>query len=101
VYSLRWYLRYHTVPQVLSGLAIGVYLGAAYFFAVELLPLQHPTSLPGKLRAWLVSNPVCTWLRIRDGWAVWADGGNEEEWKLWRTRWDERRQAMEGIIKRE
>jgi dolichyldiphosphatase len=90
----RFYLLYHTSTQVLAGAGIGVLFGTAYYTFVELLPARYPTSPLGQLRAWLVGNPLSTWIRLRDGWGVWADGGNEEEWKLWRGEWERQRSAL-------
>jgi dolichyldiphosphatase len=73
---------------VLAGLAIGSLFGTLYYTAVELLPALYPLSILGRLRAWLVGNPISTWIRLKDGWAVWADGGYEEEWQRWRKEWE-------------
>jgi len=93
VATSRYYLSYHTVPQVLWGLVIGVAFGAAYYATFELIPVRYPDSLLGQARGLLLSNPVSTWFRLRDGWAVWDDGGVEVQWHEWREEWDRRRSA--------
>ncbi|GAW00497.1 PAP2-domain-containing protein [Lentinula edodes] len=67
----RYHLQYHTSYQILWGYGIGVVSGAFKMF--------------------LVSNPVSTWLQIRDGWAIWSDGGREGDWKRWKAEWDNQR----------
>jgi dolichyldiphosphatase len=84
----RYYLRYHSPPQVLAGLALGTAFGALYYALVEALPRAYPSSPAGRLRRWLVGNPVSTFVRLRDGWSVWPDGGYEAEWLLWRREWE-------------
>jgi dolichyldiphosphatase len=96
----RYYLQYHTPIQVLSGLALGALFGSAYFALVELWPVRAPESIAGRLRTWLVANPASTWLRVRDGWAVWDDGGFESAWGVWRREWERRRQEETGGKKR-
>ncbi|TDL26613.1 PAP2-domain-containing protein [Rickenella mellea] len=87
----RYHLTYHTAAQILWGVVIGILLGTTHYTLTELLPFRQPYSLAGRLRATLLESEICTWLRVRDGWAVWADGGDEAGWKLWRERWDARR----------
>ncbi|KAJ7043742.1 hypothetical protein C8F04DRAFT_1073156 [Mycena alexandri] len=86
----RFYLRYHSMAQILWGFGIGVALGVSFYTVCELLPRQRPQSIFGLLKSCLVENPVSTWLQIRDGWDVWADGGREAEWLRWRAEWDRR-----------
>jgi dolichyldiphosphatase len=87
----RYRLQYHTPHQILWGYGIGVICGAVCYTAFELIPRRRPNSVFGKLKTFLVSNPVSTWIQIRDGWAVWADGGREEDWKRWKKEWETRR----------
>ncbi|KAJ7781989.1 hypothetical protein DFH07DRAFT_792213 [Mycena maculata] len=87
----RFYLRYHSVAQILWGFGIGVALGTSFYTVCELLPRLRPASIFGTLKSFLIQNPVSTWLQIRDGWDVWADGGREAEWLRWRAEWDKRR----------
>lgn len=53
----------------------------------ELIPSRWPNSALGKLRIAIISNPMSAWLRIRDGWAVWEDGGMEDAWQSWNLKW--------------
>ncbi|KAI0923398.1 hypothetical protein AcW1_006375 [Taiwanofungus camphoratus] len=87
----RWYLSYHTASQVLWGLGIGALFGAYYYVLVELIPHTRPESFCGQARSAVLSSRICTWLRIRDGWAVWNDSGIEVQWQQWRIEWDRRR----------
>lgn len=84
-------LLYHTPHQVLWGLGIGLCLGVAHYVLTELLPHTHPHTVFGRARAAILAHPVVTWMQIRDGWAIWPDGGRETEWKRWKTAYDERR----------
>ncbi|KZT07304.1 PAP2-domain-containing protein [Laetiporus sulphureus 93-53] len=84
----RYYLSYHTPHQVIWGSLIGALFGVIYYALVEYIPTRKPSSIMGKARIALLSNPVCTWLRIRDGWSVWSDGGMEVQWHRWREEWD-------------
>ncbi|KAJ7105455.1 PAP2-domain-containing protein [Mycena crocata] len=86
----RYYLRYHSIAQILWGFGIGVALGTSFYTVCELIPRRWPESIFGTLKSFLVQNPVSTWLQIRDGWDVWADGGREAEWIRWRAEWDRR-----------
>ncbi|KAF8704507.1 hypothetical protein AX14_013928 [Amanita brunnescens Koide BX004] len=87
----RYYLGYHNEYQILGGLAIGATFGAFVYTFAELLPTRRPHSLLGRFKTFLLINPVSTWLQLRDGWAVWPDGGREDEWVRWRIRWDQQR----------
>lgn len=87
----RFHLGYHTVHQILWGFGIGLVVGSVYYGITEYIPFFEPQSLPGKIRRWSLNSPVFTWLRIKDGWAVWQDGGHEEEYKRWRKQWDSKR----------
>ncbi|PFH50259.1 hypothetical protein AMATHDRAFT_61461 [Amanita thiersii Skay4041] len=90
----RYYLGYHSVSQVLWGLGIGVGLGTTAYTLVELIPTRWPMSALGQFKAFLLTNPVSTWCQLRDGWAVWEDGGREDEWVRWRIRWEQQRKRV-------
>lgn len=94
--SLSLYLTYHTPHQILWGLSVGVLCGIAMYAVAELVPARLPNSLLGRLRAALLTHPVVVWLQVRDGWAIWPDGGHEAEWKAWRIRWEERERRVTG-----
>ncbi|KAI0794443.1 PAP2-domain-containing protein [Fomes fomentarius] len=87
----RYYLSYHTIPQVFWGFGIGVLFGSTYYTLVEYLPTRYPSSLFGKLRTTLLKSPISAWFRLRDGWAVWADAGTEAQYWRWREEWDRKR----------
>ncbi|KAJ7623154.1 hypothetical protein FB45DRAFT_924755 [Roridomyces roridus] len=87
----RYHLQYHSVPQIAWGLGIGVGLGTWWYAICEHIPRTRPRSLLGTLKTFCITNPISTWLQIRDGWDVWADGGREVEWHRWRSEWDKRR----------
>lgn len=87
----RFYLGYHSPPQVLWGIALGVLFGVAFYTVVELIPSRKPQSLLGQLRTFVLENPVSTWLRLRDGWLVHDDAGKEVEWAEWRAQLDRKR----------
>ncbi|OBZ73586.1 Dolichyldiphosphatase [Grifola frondosa] len=95
----RYYLSYHTIPQVLWGFSIGLVFGIAYYAMVEYIPTRHPNSLLGRARSAVLANPVATWFRLRDGWAVWADSGTEAQWLRWRYEWDKIRAISAGVQK--
>ncbi|KAF8634562.1 hypothetical protein AX17_004152 [Amanita inopinata Kibby_2008] len=84
----RYYLGYHNEYQILWGLAIGVMLGVSVYVLAELIPTRRPLSILGRIKTFIVTNPLSTWIQIRDGWAIWGDGGREEEWTRWRLRWE-------------
>ncbi|KAF8892219.1 hypothetical protein BD779DRAFT_1784405 [Infundibulicybe gibba] len=83
-------------PFVLYGYAIGVFLGVLLYTVSELLPARRPTSIFGQTRTFLVGNPLSTWLRIRDGWAVWDDGGREAEWIRWKDTWERKQMKLKA-----
>ncbi|KAI0718317.1 PAP2-domain-containing protein [Fomitopsis betulina] len=101
----RYYLLYHTPRQVIWGLSIGVTFGTCYYTVVEIIPFVWPTSALGRARTTALANPISTWFRVRDGWAVWADGGREAEWTRWRMQWEKSGPAgtqwASGLAKRE
>jgi dolichyldiphosphatase len=79
----RYSLGYHAPNQVLWGLGIGVIFGTGWYYVTEIFPRQSPGGYVDKVRRWEVDNVVSRWLGVRDGWAVWADGGREAEWQAW------------------
>jgi hypothetical protein len=87
----RYYLSYHTPPQVIWGMSIGAVFGVAFYTVVELIPTRKPRSLLGQLRSFILENPVSTWIRLRDGWLVWDDGGKEREYEEWRQQLERKR----------
>ncbi|KAF9224042.1 hypothetical protein BS17DRAFT_704040 [Gyrodon lividus] len=87
----RLHLLYHTPHQVIWGLGIGISLGIVHYVVTELLPHRQPLSVFGRARTAILSHPVVTWMQVRDGWAIWADGGREVEWKRWKAMYNERR----------
>ncbi|KAJ4475039.1 hypothetical protein J3R30DRAFT_3658919 [Lentinula aciculospora] len=87
----RYHLQYHTPYQILWGYGIGVVCGSCCYGCFELIPTLRPNSVLGQFKVFLVSNPVSTWLQIRDGWALWPDGGREDDWKRWKIEWDRQR----------
>ncbi|KAF8347907.1 PAP2-domain-containing protein [Amanita rubescens] len=87
----RYHLGYHNEYQIVWGLAIGAIAGVFVYTFAELIPTRRPHSLLGQFKAFLLTNPVSTWFQLRDGWALWSDGGHEDEWVRWRIRWDQQR----------
>jgi len=84
----RYFLTYHTIPQIAWGTSIGVLLGFSNYILSEFIPRKYPNSYLNRWKRSLLSSRLATWLRIRDGWAVWDDGGFAAEWHSWRSRWD-------------
>ena len=71
----RYYLLYHSIPQVLAGYTVGLLFGSFEFALGEYLPLHHPDSLLGKwrrLQVWL-------WEGV-GGIGGWDLGGAEGGW---------------------
>lgn len=85
---LRYFLNYHTPHQIIWGLIAGVVFGAVYFGATEYIPDVYPLSILGRARRSILQSTPFTWCRIKDGWAVWKDGGHEAEYQRWRNLWD-------------
>ncbi|KAF5362277.1 hypothetical protein D9756_002389 [Leucocoprinus leucothites] len=85
----RYYLGYHNWHQIAWGSGIGCLLGFSFYLIVELLPTRYPLSFLGRTKYLMLSNSISTWLQIRDGWAVWPDGGREGEWLRWRAEWEQ------------
>lgn len=85
---LRYYLGYHNVNQISWGLGIGAALGVPLYLLSTAIPAWYPLSALGRLKRAILAHPITTWLEVRDGWAIWADGGREEEWRRWRREWE-------------
>jgi dolichyldiphosphatase len=90
-----YHLGYHAPHQIYWGLGIGIMLGTSLYFVAELLPSWYPKSLLGQLKKFAVTNPISTWCQIRDGWALWADGGRHSEWLHWKQGWTEQQRLLE------
>lgn len=97
----RYHLSYHSAHQVLWGVLIGAFFGTSYYAVIELIPCKYPASTLGQVRAAVLSNPISSWFRLRDGWAVWGDSGTEDQWQRWRSEWNRRRLQIQKDIKRE
>lgn len=95
-HSVRLNLLYHTLHQVKWGLVIGLVLGVSHYVCTELLSAKFPDSMFGRIRFAIVNHPISVWLQLRDGWAVWEDGGREAEWKQWRTEWLKQHARLTG-----
>lgn len=83
----RYYLNYHTPPQIIWGYGIGLVLGSIHYLITELWPTRRPDSPTGRLRRWVLSSTPATWLRLKDGWAVWDDGGHGDTYQRWKVEW--------------
>lgn len=93
----RYHLTYHTPHQIIWGAMIGVCTGTSHYLLTELYPTRYPTSLIAKLRSAILDSPIARWVRIRDGWALWNDGGKEHEYERWRNAWDMKsKEAQQG-----
>lgn len=82
---LRYFLKYHTRSQVTAGYGIGLIFGLTYYLFTE---PARPASRAARLRAALLDSNIARYWRIRDGWAVYPDGGVEDEWSIWRNKYD-------------
>ncbi|KAF8159431.1 hypothetical protein B0H34DRAFT_782183 [Crassisporium funariophilum] len=89
----RYYLGYHNAHQIFWGLTIGAGLGSLLYLLAEFLPNRFPRSALGRTKTIVLNHPILLWLQIRDGWAVWADGGREGEWLRWRKEWEARQKT--------
>jgi len=93
--SLRsYYLGYHSPYQILWGLAIGAGLGVSLYLLTEAIPTRYPASPLGRMKTAILNNPVVVWLQLRDGWAVWADGGREGDWLRWRKQFEAQQKSQ-------
>ncbi|CAA7269220.1 unnamed protein product [Cyclocybe aegerita] len=90
----RYYLGYHNAYQIYWGLGIGVATGAPLYLVAQAIPTWFPNSPLGWLKTMFLNHPIIVWLQIRDGWAVWSDGGREGEWKRWREEWEKQEQQL-------
>ncbi|THH03126.1 hypothetical protein EW145_g6508 [Phellinidium pouzarii] len=97
----RLYLTYHTPNQIIWGAGVGVGFGALVYIVAELIPTRFPRSAIGRLRSVLLAHPLATWLQIKDGWAIWPDGGREAEWLAWREKWDKEVALRRSEVKQE
>ncbi|KAF8075117.1 PAP2-domain-containing protein [Lyophyllum atratum] len=91
----RYYLGYHNGNQILWGITIGLLLGISLYIFAELIPRRRPRSIFGATKRLIITNPVSSWLQIRDGWAIWADGGREGEWIRWKIEWEKQQVAQD------
>jgi len=73
---------------VLWGFGIGITFGTIYYCLVELVPARQPQSYLGRTKVAVLSSSLFTWFRIRDGWAVYSDGGLDAQYVKWRNGWD-------------
>lgn len=89
----RYYLGYHNFHQIFWGLFIGSSLGTFVYSFAQLLPTWYPDSTLGRFKQWILSNPVSTWVQLRDGWDIWPDAGRESEWIRWRQEWEKKHVA--------
>lgn len=83
--------------QISWGLGIGAFLGTSLYALAEYIPRHYPQSALGAVKIFLLDNPVSSWFQIRDGWAVWADGGREGEWIRWKTEWEKQRRVRDDL----
>lgn len=90
---------YHTAPQVLWGFGIGFTFGTIYYVLVELIPSHFPGSYLGRKKDAIMASQLFTWLRIRDGWSVWPDGGMDAQYHNWRRDWDKQRNSIPNRTK--
>lgn len=84
----RYHLGYHNLHQISWGLAIGSSTGVGLYLVSWLLPTWYPNSIFGRAKRQFINHPIITWLQIRDGWAIWPDGGRADEWQRWRIEWE-------------
>ncbi|KAI6041331.1 hypothetical protein EDC04DRAFT_2867323 [Pisolithus marmoratus] len=85
----RLSLLYHTPRQVAWGLTIGALLGTVHYIVTELLPYRRPHSVFSRVRTAVLRHPLMQWAQVRDGWAIWPDGGREIEWKHWKEMYEQ------------
>jgi len=79
----RHFLSYHTSKQVVAGYLFGVVWGLFYHYLVESANKQTM-----EMRRAILDSTFARCWRIRDGWAVYHDGGIEEEYIIWRSLWE-------------
>ncbi|CAK9783411.1 hypothetical protein CC85DRAFT_325262 [Cutaneotrichosporon oleaginosum] len=71
----RYALRYHSIPQIAAGYAVGLVAGAAWYVLTEHIARTAPESIPGRIRRsieWL-------WIGL-GGIGGWQLGGAEGGW---------------------
>jgi len=81
-------LGYHTVPQIGWGFVVGLAFGTFWYLFTEHLPHSNPQSLVAQLRRYFLRSSLAAWLRIVDKWAVWPDGGHDEQYLTWKALWE-------------
>lgn len=92
--TLRYHLSYHTPLQIIVGAALGFAFGIAWYHVFETLSRRRKLFStaykggPKTVRQVILEHPLVTALRIRDSWAVWDDGGVENEYGLWKRDYD-------------
>jgi dolichyldiphosphatase len=93
--SYSYYLGYHNAYQIIWGLFIGAGLGILFYLLAQVIPDRYPASVLGRAKIVVLDHPIIAWLQIRDGWAIWADGGREVEWLRWKTEWEVRKNIVQ------
>lgn len=73
-------------------------LGISLYVVAEAIPSRYPTSALGRAKTFFLDNPVVVWLQLRDGWAVWLDGGRECEWRRWRNEWEKQQKFLKTKV---
>jgi len=73
--------------QVVVGYLFGAVWGVFYYYLIE-----SGNRRTVGFRSTVLDSAFARWWRVRDGWAVYHDGGIEEEYIIWRSLW-ERSQA--------
>lgn len=76
----------------MAGYGIGLIFGVIYYLVTEPARL---TSHAARLRTIFLDSSIARYWRIRDGWVVYSDGGVEEEWVVWRKKYE----ALTGGLK--
>lgn len=96
----RYFLTYHTPLQVLAGYLIGVGLAVVHYFSTEpTTPAGSSSTHSPNSKTWrgrLLDSRLAEYWRIRDGWAVYPDGGTEDEYLTWRARWEAQTQKAKA-----
>jgi len=81
----RVLLMYHSVEQVVAGFFVGALFAILHYLLTE--PLRRFSRAESMRRALLDSTPARYW-RLRDGWAIYTDGGFESAYNSWRRKWE-------------
>ncbi|KAG8961937.1 hypothetical protein FRC03_004801 [Tulasnella sp. 419] len=95
----RYYLSYHTPLQIIGGLLVGSVFGVLHYYFTEYIPRRWPNTFLGRLRIAILDSTLIKWARVRDGWAVYPDGGHEDEWLAWRSRWEKQASKRKNASK--